>query len=433
MDDLRQPPTAILPRGGAWRGAALCALLTVSVLPALCGCEHLGVSKKFKNPVCPPPPSRVANLVDDSDSEEKLAANEDGGVAWVSASEDGKNAVPLPNGDVAATVNGSPIFVDDVLTPFKVPLLREARQRSPAEMETIRQEIVRRHLRHHIEREVLVQALKVKMKEDQLKGLEAYLEKEWQAEETDMIKKLRVNTRAELDAELRKQGNSLAAMKGTFKNQKMAQQYLSIKSAPKEKLGRPELLAYYNEHIADYEFPAEVKWRQIEIPSSEHGGPKKTQAFARQLVLEIRSNRRDFGEAARKYSNGATAKKGGEWEWTKKGSVAWENVDEALFSMEVGEISDPLQTPQGYQIVQVVDRKDAGRRPFDEVHDEISESIRKEQFRSAAGTTIDTLVEQADVKLIFGETPADESAGVVPAGREESPQTPARKRTVRPL
>lgn len=429
MDDLRQPLPACVPRH-------LGAVMFAAML-ALGGCEHLGVSKKFKNPVCPPPPTRVANLVDDSDSEDKLASADEGGVAWVSASEDGKSAVPLPNGEVAATVNGSPIFVDDVLGPFKVPLMREARQRSPAEMESIRQELVRRHLRHHIEREVLVQSLKVKMKEDQMKGLDAYLDKEWQAEETDMIKKLRVNTRAELDAELRKQGNSLAEMKATFKNQKMAQQYLSIKSAPKEKLGRPELLAHYNEHIADYEFPAQVKWRQIEIPSSEHGGPKKTLAFARQLVLEIRTNRRDFGEAARKYSNGATAKKGGEWEWTKKGSIAWENVDEALFEMEVGEVSDPLPTPQGYQIVQVVERKDAGRRPFDEVHEDIAEAIRKDQFRAAAGDTIDTLVEQADVKFIYGATPeagSEATGDVVPAAREEAPAARAQpKRNIRPL
>lgn len=439
----RLPSGDVTPTGRSAPGRHRLAGLLLSGLTALSvslgGCEHLGLAKKFKNPVCPPPPTRVANLVDDSDSE--YAADEsaqDQGVAWVSATEDSGKPVALPNGEVAATVNGAPIFMDDVLQPFAVGLAREAQHRSPTEMRQIRRELAAKHIKHHIEREVLVQSLRVKLKEDQFKGLNEHLDKEWSTEELDMMKKAKVNTRAELDLSLRKSGTSLNQMKSTFKNQKMAQQYLATKAVSRDKPSRSELLAWYNDHITDYETPAKVRWRQILIKTSEHGGERRAAQFANDLVLDLREGLRDFDEAARKHSAGPTAATGGEWEWTAEGSISWKEVDAALFSLEPGDISDPIKTSAGWQVVEVLERVDAGRVPFDDVHDDIASAIQRDTFRNTVDKLLTDLVAQAEVKLLFDENiPVDAPAReVVPAAREaveETPQAPKRKSVIRNL
>ena len=431
MDDRRRP--ALYCRR-PWAALLLLCLLA----GALPGCENLGIAKKFKNPVCPPPPTRVANLVDDSDSEyaqnergEDEAA-EDQGVAFVSATEDGRKTIPLPNGDVAATVNGSPIFMDDVLQPFAVGLAREAQHRSPAEMRQIRVELTQKHLRHHIEREVLVQALKVKLKDDHVKGLNDHLDKDWANEELDMMKKAKVNTRAELDASLRKSGTSLTQMKATFKNQKMAQQYLSIKAVNREKPSRSELLAYYNEHLADYETPAKVKWRQIVLAEAEHGGTKRSEQFAAGLVRDLRAGKREFAATAKKYSAGPTAQQGGDWDWTAAGSVSWETIDEALFKLEPGDISDPIQTTAGWQIVEVIERTEAGRVPFDEVHDDIANQLQQVRFKEGVNSLIDKLVSSAEIEYLLEERPNDETEAA-PARETESKVVPAGRQTRAPI
>lgn len=437
MDD-RHCPLSLdrlpLPSGSPWRlsghrSRVVAAWLWVAAAGGLAGCEQLGLAKKFKNPVCPPPPTRVANLVDDSDSEyaEEQSARDEG-VAWVSATEDGGKPVALPNGEVAATVNGAPIFMDDVLQPFAVGLAREAQHRSPEEMRQIRRELAAKHIKHHIEREVLVQSLRVKLKDDQFKGLNEHLDKEWAVEELDMMKKAKVNTRAELDLSLRKSGTSLNQMKATFKNQKMAQQYLATKAVSRDKPSRAELLVWYNDHLSDYETPAKVRWRQILIKSSEFGGERQAARFAGDLVLDLREGLREFDEAARKHSSGPTASTGGEWEWTNQGSVSWKEVDEVLFTLEPGEISDPIKTSAGWQIVEVIERVEAGRVPFDEVHEAIADAIQRDKFRNTVDSLLTELVSQAEVKLLFDEAPTaapTPKPEVVPAARETVEETPA--------
>lgn len=401
---------------------ARCRLMHLTACAALLGLclgcesmrEHLGVTKKFKNPVCPPPPTRIANMLDDPNPELAETAPGDGGVAWISATSEEKGAPPLPNGDVAATVNGVPIFIDEVLQPFASGLAKEAEQRPAEEMQKIREGLVMRHLRPHLEREVLIQALKLKLKEEQIKGFEGHLDKEWLDEEKEMMKKFRVSTRAELDAELKRSGSSVQVAKTTFKNQKMAQQYLSMKSMSKEKIGRPELLAYYHAHLEDYDFIGQVKWQQIELKPTEHGGREKTRRLAEKLVTDLEQGA-SFDLLAQKYSSGPTAKQGGVWDWTKQGSISWDNVEQALFEIPVGSISEPLETTQGLQIVKVLDRKDAGRKPFDEVQQSIQNTLIKERFREKAGELINELLDSAEIRTMF-ERP--EASDVVPADRE---------------
>ena len=448
MDDRHRPLSLVrlpIPTGSPQRltgphSRVMAAWLWVAAAGGLTGCESLGLAKKFKNPVCPPPPTRVANLVDDSDSEyaEEQSA-QDEGVAWVSATEDGGKPVALPNGEVAATVNGAPIFMDDVLQPFAVGLAREAQHRSPEEMRQIRRELAAKHIKHHIEREVLVQSLRVKLKDDQFKGLSEHLDKEWAVEELDMMKKAKVNTRAELDASLRKSGTSLNQMKATFKNQKMAQQYLATKAVSRDKPSRAELLVWYNDHITDYETPAKVRWRQILIKSSEFGSERRAAEFANDLVLDLREGLREFDEAARKHSAGPTATTGGDWDWTTEGSVSWKEVDKVLFTLEPGEISDPIETSAGWQIVEVIERVDAGRVPFDDVHDAIADAMARDKFRTTVDSLLTELVSQAEVKLLFDEAPAAAPAPkreVVPAKREaveEEPAAPRKRVMIREL
>lgn len=93
-------------------------------------------------------------------------------------------------------------------------------------------------------------------------------------------------------------------------------------------------------------------------------------------VKEKLDNGEDFADLAKEYSKDtANAGNGGELGFFKKSDMAKEFSDKA-FSMEKGEISDPVKTQFGYHIIKVNDVKNS----FDQLKDEIQEQVLDQKY-----------------------------------------------------
>jgi len=56
-------------------------------------------------------------------------------------------------------------------------------------------------------------------------------------------------------------------------------------------------------------------------------------------------------------------------------------VDEAAFRMKTGEISDVIESPIGFHIIRIIDRRGAGIKPIEEVRQEIVGKIGNEKMK----------------------------------------------------
>jgi len=80
---------------------------------------------------------------------------------------------------------------------------------------------------------------------------------------------------------------------------------------------------------------------------------------ARDLLAELQGGA-DFGTVAREHSlDPSTKESGGDLGFFPRGTLVVPEVEEAAFSLSVGEISDVVPTAMGYHIVQVVERSEA--------------------------------------------------------------------------
>ena len=298
----------------------------------------------------------------------------------------------------AAMVDGVPILVSDMLEPFSKYLAEIARN-APQMLPQKRAEIIQGTLRTHIEQQLLLNALKTKLKEEQLQSIEAQLQKAFDEELKTMYKQYGISTIPELEVELGKQHSSLQAVKAAFRNRHLARQWMAYRSTSK-KVERGDLIAYYREHQKDYEFPTKFQWQQISIASEKHGGEAKAAQFVETLLKELEDGA-DFGELARKHSAGPTAAESGKWDWTSVGSLTDQKLEKLLLELPVNDIAGPHQTKQGFDIVRVTARQEGGRKGFESVQEKIREKLQRELDQSAGDKLLQELREQATIEILI--------------------------------
>ncbi len=82
----------------------------------------------------------------------------------------------------------------------------------------------------------------------------------------------------------------------------------------------------------------------------------KTEEEAKKLKQEI-ANGKDFAELAKQVSLCPSGQNGGDLGYFTKGQMVKE-FENACFSMNVGDVSNPIKTQFGYHLIYLTDKKD---------------------------------------------------------------------------
>jgi parvulin-like peptidyl-prolyl isomerase len=102
---------------------------------------------------------------------------------------------------------------------------------------------------------------------------------------------------------------------------------------------------------------------------------------AREQVRQLReriSKGEPFEILAAQYSKGPAAAQGGDIGFVEKGVIVPE-VEKVAFSLPAGQVSDVIETENGFHIIAVVDKRGAGLKPLPVVRNEIKAKIEDEK------------------------------------------------------
>ncbi len=342
-----------------------------------------------------------------TDDKTTLDAANDPGTDVISPIEFEGAGTKFQKGELAALVNGAPIFSEDILRELPEQLAQQLAQAEkaaaegkakPEDVRRFRTMLIARGLQPLIERELMLQEVKKKLKPEQLAGLTKHLDAAFNSEGLPAaMKKAGVATEQELDAKLKQEGSSIEMLRTSFRNKQVAQQYLAMKGLVANNIDRPDIRKYYEEHKADYFIAAKAKWEQIQFKDEKNGGIEGSRKKAEE-ILERLDGGDIFAVVAKECSNGSTASQGGLWPWTTKGSIKSKEIDKALFEQTVGEISFPIETETSIEIIRVIDRNDGGYRPFHEVEEEIKGHLKNVLFQRRVAELIKELNAKATIE-----------------------------------
>jgi len=124
----------------------------------------------------------------------------------------------------------------------------------------------------------------------------------------------------------------------------------------------------------------------------------KTEEEAKQIEEKLKKGE-DFVQLAKKYSiDTATAKNGGDLGYFSKGQMVPE-FESAAMSLKPGQISEPVKTKFGYQIIKVTDKKMGQVVDFEKVKNLISQNLMAEKQKEVFDSYVEGLKKSFKVEI----------------------------------
>lgn len=310
---------------------------------------------------------------------------------------------PFKDTKTVAYVNGEAILASELLEPYREKLEELKQKAPPQQFEELKMGLIRRDLPIQIDNRLLIQGFQSSLKKQQQETLDRVITTLFEDEILKLKEQFGVNTDHELELELYKKNSSLASLERAFGNRVMAAEFLKSKAGSIPEPTRQDLLAEYQKRKQDEFYrPARVRWQQVLISYGENGGKQGAIQKLTQAANDLKRGV-DFAEIAKTYSDGPGAEKGGYWDWMQRGSLTDEALEDALFTIPVGQISDVFVSETGVQIVRVLERERDHYIPFEEVQEALKDEITKSFQEEASDRVIEELREQAVIQTIFDE------------------------------
>jgi parvulin-like peptidyl-prolyl isomerase len=201
------------------------------------------------------------------------------------------------------------------------------------------------------------------------------------------MKEKNIWTPGELDTLLRTYGGTLAQEKRFYAEYTLGRAMVGQGLNFNPTVSYDEMLRFYQEHEKDYLIPTRVRFEIMSARFANFPNKQKANEAICAMGNEVFYGA-SFAAVAKRSSQGLNAEQGGYHDWTNRGALASKAVDEALFSLEPGKLSQVIEDERGYHIVRVLERQEAGKVPFEEVQSTIRDKVKQEkmskQYREVA-------------------------------------------------
>jgi parvulin-like peptidyl-prolyl isomerase len=208
----------------------------------------------------------------------------------------------------------------------------------------------------------------------------------------------------ELDVLLRHYGGSVAQEKRFYAESTLGRVIVMKDMNQNPSVSHDEMLRYYRDHEKDYFVPARAKFEIMSIRFEKFPSKKAALEAICAMGNEVYYGT-NFGAVAKRSSQGLNAEEGGLNDWTNQGSLASKPLDETLFGIEPGKLSQVIEDKGGYHIIRVLERTDAGKIAFEEVQGEIRETIKQQKISAQYKAIAQKIKSSSKVWTVFDDDP----------------------------
>ncbi len=325
--------------------------------------------------------------------------------------------IPLPDDPAAviAVVGESPILLGDLMPKVDAKIAEveaQAGQKIPEDkVVQVKAQLARQLLAQTIQNKMMRESFLVDQvgtaAADKRAEADAKLTSRarlmfFESELPELQKQYKTEDRAELDKILAAKGSSLAARQREFVDQMLGHLYIRSKVDREPSVSISEINEYYEINKRSYDRPARARWEQMSVLLERFPDAES----ARQAIMAM-GNEAFYGgnmqAVAREKSQEPFASSGGLHDWTTLGSLASPVLEEQIFSIPLNAMSEIIADDQGFHIVRVLGRTDAGALPLAEVQDEIRAKLREQKIQESQTNVMAKMKDRIPVWSLFPE------------------------------
>jgi peptidyl-prolyl cis-trans isomerase C len=325
------------------------------------------------------------------------------------------SATPADTGaNIAVNINGTDIpesEIDKLVKPQLEMIAKQSAQLPPTFAEQyekqLREQAIEQTIRRYLLDEKVKEANIVITDEEVMSTIENIAASQREPLSLEEFKK-----------KMAEYGHSFDQVKEEVREGLARNKFMQEQWAGKTDVTEAEARKYYQDNPKQFETPEQVRASHILIkpvltdpnvdPNADPNDAKaKARAKAEDLLKQLKDGA-DFAELAKANSNCPSAPKGGDLGFFPRGETtpAFENT---AFELEIGQISDVVETEYGYHIIKVTDHKDASKTSFEQAKDDIIQQLTQQKQSEIAEEYLGSL--KADANIVY------------PAGKEPSSQT----------
>jgi peptidyl-prolyl cis-trans isomerase C len=205
----------------------------------------------------------------------------------------------------------------------------------------------------------------------------------------------------EVKAAMDKQGLTEASLKKSIEENLGYNQVLedAVKAIPP--VSDEAAKKFYDENPQSFNVPEQIHAAHILVkadPSAKPEQKTETRKKIESIRADIESKKITFAEAAAKYSEDpSNAQKGGDLGKFGRGQMV-KPFEDAAFATKPGTLSPVVETNFGYHIIQVMERKPAGKAPFEEAKAVIKNYLDEQAKQNAAAKYLADLKSSAKIE-----------------------------------
>ncbi|GAB6138285.1 peptidylprolyl isomerase [Halanaerobaculum tunisiense] len=286
-----------------------------------------------------------------------------------------------------ATVNGEDINYQEFNSQLSQVMQQYQRSQGQVSADRILP-LKSRVLKGAVERELLNQRAAEEGFKERITDEEVQTELDNYIEQ--MMQQASVSSEEELDKLLKKRGRSLADFKERVKGR--VKEVLALRKLQNKITGDVEVSE--SEIKEQYE---KITASHILFKTNNNQTAEEAKAKAEKVLAKVKEGQ-DFAQLAKEYSEGPSADKGGQLGSFGRGKML-PSFEEKAFSLEVGEVSEPVKTKSGYHLIKVTDKQEAEGEEFEKKKKDIKQKLLQKKQKKVFSNWLEDAKEEAEITI----------------------------------
>ena len=224
------------------------------------------------------------------------------------------------------------------------------------------------------------------------------------AEMTDAMKQMRQQfpTEAAFKQALTAQKMTLEQLRDETRTQVLVSKMLQQEVGSQIAVKPTEISGFYEKNPDKFQQPEAVRASHVLITVPEGAAPA-VRAAARAKAEDVLKQARagvDFAKLARTYSDDASKRRGGDLGFFPKGQMV-PAFEAAAFALAPNQISDIVESPFGFHVIKVIEKRPPQSVPFAEAAPRIEQFLKQEQQQAKTKAFVDQLRAKGTVQVLI--------------------------------